>query len=82
MIVKITLYNNEKRAVKIIGCKIERLEEFLEKNKCLITENETTLEIMPNFTEEMWDKRGTIVMTEEFDGINSAGKEKEYDSNR
>ena len=75
MIVKITLYNKEERAVKVIGCKIEHLEEVLEKNKSKIMENETTIEVMPKFIEEMWDKRGTKVMTEEFDGINSIKKE-------
>ena len=53
MIVKITINNEKERAIKMIGCKIERLQEVLEKNNGMIMENETTIEVMPKFIEEM-----------------------------
>ena len=40
----------------------------------MILKHETTIEIVPKFLEEMYDKKGSQVITEEYDGIKSLKK--------
>ena len=74
MVVKINIFNENERVIKMIVCKTERLQKVLEENTEMILKHETTIEIVPKFLEEMWDKKGLQVMTEEYDGIRSLKK--------
>lgn len=74
MVVNIKIFNENERVIKMIVCKIERLQKVLKENEEMILKHETTIEVMSKFLEEIWDKEGAQVMTEEYDGINSLKK--------
>ena len=74
MVVKINIFNENERVIKMIVCKTERLQKVLEENTEMILKHETTIEIVPKFLEEIYDKKGSQVITEEYDGIRSLKK--------
>ena len=53
MVIRIKIYNEKERAVKIKSCRIEKTQKILEENSSMIIENETTIKIATQFVEDM-----------------------------